>query len=107
MREPRALASLVRVGANHPRLLVFGGQSGSSILGTSEWYDQEGDEWSEGPTLEKGRKSFAALMAPVELACTLTGTDPPPHSCPALGNTPDCLFLSTSGLVLHTRSTGM
>ena len=96
MQEPRALFSLVPVGSTHPRLLAVGGHNGSSVLRSSEWYDEENNEWSEGPTLETGRKSFAALMAPVEAACT--EIDPPPHSCPALGNTQDCLFLTTAGL---------
>ena len=97
MREPRALFSLVPVGSTHPRLLAVGGQSGSSVLDTSEWYDQEENEWSEGPTLETGRKSFGALMARVELACT--EIDPPPHSCPALDTSQSCFFPSTAGLL--------
>ena len=101
MREPRALFSLVPVGSTHPRLLAVGGQSGSSVLGSSEWYDQEENEWSEGPTLETGRKSFGALMAPVELACT--EIDPPPHSCPAFGTSQSCLFLPTAGIVQHKQ----
>ena len=104
MREPRALFSLVPVGSTHPRLLAVGGQSGSSVLGSSEWYDQEENEWSEGPALETGRKSFGALMAPVEAACT--EIDPPPHSCPALDTNQSCLFLPTAGLFLaKTRLT--
>ena len=98
MREPRALFSLVPVGLTHPRLLAVGGQSGqsqSSVLGSSEWYDQEENEWSEGPTLETGRKSFGALMAPVEVACTQI--DPPSHSCPALDISQSCLFQSIAG----------
>ena len=97
MREPRALFSLVPVGSTHPRLLAVGGQNETSILSSSEWFDQEENEWNEGPTLEVGRKSFAALMAPVEFACT--EVDPPPHSCPTLDNTQDCRFLTTAGEV--------
>ena len=96
MRQPRALFSLVPVGSTHPRLLAVGGHSGSSILDTSEWYDHEVNEWSEGPTLSRERKSFGALMARVELACT--EIDPPPHSCPALDTSQSCLFPSKAGL---------
>ena len=104
MREPRALFSLVPIGSTHPRLLAVGGQSGqsgSSVLGSSEWYDQEENEWSEGPALETGRKSFGALMAPVEAACT--EIDPPPHSCPALDISQSCLFLPTAGIFQHKQ----
>ena len=96
MREPRALFSLVPVGSTHPRLLAVGGQNETTILGTSEWYDQDENEWSEGPTLGKGRKSFGALMTPVRLACT--EIDPPPHSCPAVNTSQSCLFPLTAGL---------
>ena len=102
MREPRALFSLVPVGSTHLRLLAVGGQSGSLVLGSTEWYDQEENEWSEGPTLETGRKSFGALMAPVEVACT--EIDPPPHSCPALDTSQSCLFQTTAGLSLSKMS---
>ena len=97
MREPRALFSLVSVGSTHPRLLAVGGQTGSSVLGSSEWYDQEENEWSEGPSLETGRTSFGSLMAPVEVACTKV--EPPPHSCPALDTSQSCIFPSTAGLL--------
>ena len=99
MKEPRALFSLVPVGLTHPRLLAIGGQNETSVLRSSEWYDQEENEWSKGPTLETGRKSFGALMAPVELACT--EIDPPPHSCPALDTNQSCLFLPTAGIFEH------
>ena len=95
MREPRALFRLVPVGTTHPRLLAVGGHSGSSVLRSSEWWDEENNEWSEGPTLETGRKSFAALLAPAWVACT--EIDPPPHSCPALDPGQNCLF-TTAGL---------
>ena len=95
MREPRALFSLVPVGSTHPRLLAVGGQNETSVRGTSEWYDQEENEWSEGPTLKTGRKSFGALMVQDKFACT--EIDPPPHSCPALDISQSCLFLTTAG----------
>ena len=97
MREPRALFSLVPVGSTHPRLLALGGHNGYSVLSTSEWYDQEENGWSEGPTLETGRKSFGVLMVSTDLACT--EIDPPPHSCPAVDNGQNCSFLTTAGLL--------
>ena len=102
MREPRALFSLIPVGSTHPRLLALGGHSGYSVLSTSEWYDQDEDEWSEGPTLETERKSFGALMVSTELACT--EIDPPPHSCPALDNSQICSFLTTAGLLIQSMT---
>ena len=99
MREPRTLFSLVPVGSTHLRLLAVGGQNASRVLDSSEWYDQEENKWYEGPTLETGRKSFGALIAPVELACT--EIDPPPHSCPTLDTSQSCLFPSTEGLFWH------
>ena len=102
MREPRALFSLIPVGSTHPRLLALGGQNGYHVLSTSEWYDQDEDEWSEGPTLETERKSFGALMVSTELACT--EIDPPPHSCPALDNSQICSFLTTAGLLIQSMT---
>ena len=99
LREPRALFSLVPVGASLPRLLAIGGHNGTSVLATSEWYDQENNEWSEGPTMVTGRKNFGAAIVPVNLACT--HVDPPPHSCPALDVSQDCIFHKTTGFTFR------
>ena len=55
MREGRAFFNLVPVGETHSRLLAIGGRNGTSDLQTTEWWDEEEDQWEEGPPLQRAR----------------------------------------------------
>ena len=94
MRQPRAFFKIIPIGSKHPRLLAIGGQSGTSILNTSEWWEEEEDSWQEGPALSAGRTNFDALMAPAQLVCPEKNS--PTHSCPAVENNQTCLFPTTA-----------
>ena len=96
MNQPRALFRLVSVGSTYPRLLAVGGHNGTSILESSEWYEQEENEWNQGPFLQNGRESFSALIISPDLACTEIA--PPAHACPTVGGSQNCLFLNATGL---------
>ena len=91
LRQARAFFQIVPVGTTHPRLLAVGGQSGTSTLDTSEWWEEEENSWEEGPALSIGRSNFGALMAPPHLVCS--EINPPAHACPAAQNTGQtCIF---------------
>ena len=59
MREGRAFFNLVPVGETHSRLLAIGGRNGTSELQTTEWWDEEEDQWQEGPPLQRARFNSA------------------------------------------------
>ena len=103
LRQARAYFQIVPVGSSHPRLLAIGGENASSVLDTSEWWEQEENSWEEGPALSRGRTNFAALMAPPHLVCS--EINPPALSCPAAQNTGQtCLFPTGEPGALMTLS---
>ena len=90
LRQPRAFFKVIPVGTKHPRMLAVGGQNETSILGTTEWWEEEDNDWEEGPSLSTERSSFAAILAQSDLVCS--GETPPLHSCPLVENNQTCLF---------------
>ena len=103
LRQPRAFFKIIPVGSKHPRLLAVGGQSGTSTLDTSDWWEEEDNKWEEGPVLKTGRSNFAAIMVPPQLVCSEKA--PPPHSCPTIENNQICRFpTTTSGTKLITTA---
>ena len=62
MRKARAFFSLVAVGDTHSHVLAIGGRNETSELETTEWWDEEEDEWQEGPPLETPRLAFPGLF---------------------------------------------
>ena len=58
MREGRAFFNLVPVGETHSRLLAIGGRNRTSDLQTTEWWDEEEDQWEEGPPLQRARSTL-------------------------------------------------
>ena len=96
MTQARAFFNIVPVGSTHPRLLAIGGQTETSTLHSSEWWEEEEDRWQEGPSLSTGRSSFSALMALPHHVCS--DLDPITHTCPGAANTQTCsLPTMTSG----------
>ena len=64
MREGRAFFNLVPVGETHSRLLAIGGRNGTSELPTTEWWDEEEDQWEEGPSLQTARSKLLNCLKP-------------------------------------------
>ena len=93
LRQPRAFFRIVPVGSKHPRLLAIGGQTGTSILDTSEWWEEEDNKWEEGPPLLTGRSNFDAIVIPAHFVCS--EKTPPAHSCALAENSQTCLFPTT------------
>ena len=99
LRQARAYFRIIPVGSTHPRLLAVGGKNASSIVDTSEWWEEEENVWQAGPMLATGRSNFAALMAPPHLVCL--DMDQPEHSCPVAHNTSQtCVFPTVESGVL-------
>ena len=99
MQQARAYFQIIPVGSMHPRLLAVGGKNASSIVDTSEWWEEEENVWQAGPMLATGRSNFAALMAPPHLVCL--DMDQPEHSCPVAHNTSQtCVFPTVESGVL-------
>ena len=70
MIQARAFFSLVPVGETFIRLLAVGGESDNGVtLNTTEWWNQDDDEWEEGPLLDTPRSGLAASLVPVKLVC--------------------------------------
>ena len=92
LRQPRAFFKIIPVGSKHPRLLAIGGEGGTSWyhLNTTEWWEEEDNNWEEGPALSTGRSNFGALMAPGHLVCS--EINPPAHSCPTDVSYQICVF---------------
>ena len=102
MQQARAYFQIIPVGSMHPRLLALGGKNASSIVDTSEWWEEEENVWQAGPMLATGRSNFAALMAPPHLVCL--DMDQPEHSCPVAHNTSQtCVFPTVESGVLLIR----
>ena len=70
LRQARAFFKIIPIGAKHPRLLAIGGQNETSTMVTSEWWEEEDNEWEKGPALTTGRSNFAAIMVPPQLVCS-------------------------------------
>ena len=90
---PRSFFTLVPVGLVHPRLFAIGGRDGGSFLHSTEFWDQEQNEWEQGPALGTGRSSFGAIMIEADFACADILL---PHTCPTTdGGT--CVFSDDKG----------
>ena len=94
MKRSRAFFNIIPVGTAQLRLLAIGGRDGRSILKSSEWWEEEDNQWGEGFSLSMGRSSFGVVLAPASLACTQI--EPPPHSCP-VNNGQSCVFSTEAG----------
>ena len=70
MLSPRSFFSLVPVGLIRPRLLAIGGRNEASFTKRTEFYDEEEDQWEEGPQLGAERSSFGAIMIEGKITCT-------------------------------------
>ena len=84
LQKARAYFQMVAVGSTNTRLLAIGGHNGTSTLDTSEWWEDEGNSWEEGPTLSTARANFAALMGSPNIVCSKI--QPSALLCPASGN---------------------
>ena len=70
MIQARAFFSLVPVGETFIRLLAVGGEGVNGVtLNTTEWWNQDDNDWEEGPELDTPRSSPAASFVPVKLVC--------------------------------------
>ena len=94
MSSPRSFFSLVPVGLIRPRLLAIGGRSATSFLQKTEFYDEEENQWDEGPQLGAERSSFGAIMIEGKITCT---ENLPPHSCPTTEAGTMCAFSDNKG----------
>ena len=99
LRQARAYFQIVPVGSTHPRLLAVGGQNGTLTLDTSEWWEEEDDNWEEGPSLSTQRSNFGAVMAPAHLVCS--EMIPPINSSP-LGQAMAPIIGSQPGLIFKS-----
>ena len=70
MLSPRSFFSLVPVGLIRPRLLAIGGRNEASFIRKTEFYDEEENQWEEGPQLGAERSSFGAIMIEGKITCT-------------------------------------
>ena len=97
LRRARSFFKLIPIGSTQKRLLAVGGQGMTSVLDTSEWWEEESNSWHEGPSLSTGRSNFGALMAVPELVCIQQNASS--HSCPSAGDAAQtCTFLpNTAG----------
>ena len=94
MKQARAFFNIIPVGTSQLRLLAIGGRNATSILKSSEWWEEENNMWGEGLSLSTGRSSFGVVLALATETCTKV--QPPPHSCP-LSNGSLCEFPAVSG----------
>ena len=92
LRQARAFFQIIPVGTVHSRLLAVGGQGETSSVDTTEWWDERGNFWMNGPVLDVGRTNFAALMAPPHLVRSEMGVSA--HSCPLQMANESCVFPS-------------
>ena len=102
MRLARAYFQIIPVGSKNPRLLAVGGRNSRSTLSTSEWWEEEGDLWQEGPSLSTGRSNFAAVMAPPNLVCP--EIEPLTQSCPAHDDSVAICVVSWNGQCVKDSS---
>ena len=93
MLSPRSFFTLVPVGLIRPRLLAIGGRNEHAFLKSSEFWEEEENEWQEGPHLGRERSSFGAIMIEGDFVCTHSL---PPHSCLATENV-TCTFSDSQG----------
>ena len=94
MKQARAFFNIVPIGTSQLRLLAIGGRNSTSILKSSEWWEEEDNRWGEGLSLSTGRSSFGVVLAQASQTCTKI--QPPPHSCP-LSNGLRCEFPAVPG----------
>ena len=97
----RAFFKLIPIGSTQKRLLAVGGQGITSVLDTSEWWEEESNSWHEGPSLSTGRSNFGALIAVPKLVCIQQNTTA--HSCPSAEDAAHtCTFLPNTAGTLMT-----
>ena len=75
MIQARAFFSLVPVGETFIRLLAVGGEGLNGTLNTTEWWNNDNNDWREGPELDTPRSSLAFSIVPVNLVCSDTTDD--------------------------------
>ena len=80
MTSPRSFFNLVPVGLVRPRLLAIGGRDENSWISSTEFFEEEDNQWEEGPQLGTGRSDFASIMIEGNLGCT---DNVPSYTCPA------------------------
>ena len=96
MSSPRSFFTLLPVGLLRPKILAIGGRNGASFLKTSEFWEEEENQWEEGPELGTGRSALGAIMIQGDYVCTAS-TSLPPQYCPAT---------DTVAPLMDTQSTG-
>ena len=96
MSTPRSFFTLVPVGLLRPKILAIGGRNGALFLKTSEFWEEEENQWEEGPELGTSRSALAAIMIQGNYACT-TNTSVQAQYCPAA---------DTVAPLMDTQSTG-
>ena len=80
MSSPRSFFNLVPVGLIRPKLLAIGGRDETTWIGRTEFFEEEDNQWEEGPQLGTGRSDFASIMIEGNLGCT---DNIPSYTCPA------------------------
>ena len=96
MSSPRSFFTLVPVGLLRPKILAIGGRNGASFLKTSEFWEEEDNQWEEGPELGTARSALGAIMIQGDFVCS-SNTSLQPQYCPAA---------ETVAPLMDTQSTG-
>ena len=96
MSSPRSFFTLLPVGLLRPKILAIGGRNGASFLKTSEFWEEEDNQWEEGPELGTARSALGAIMIQGDFVCS-SNTSLQPQYCPAA---------ETVAPLMDTQSTG-
>ena len=51
--------------------IIVGGGSNGDILGSTEWYNEETDSWTNGPKMQRERRSFGLTTVRVKKSLNL------------------------------------
>ena len=77
MSSPRSFFTMIPVGLKRPKILAIGGRNGEFFLETTEFWEEEDNQWERGPQLGTGRSAFGALMIHGEYACSAIESQQP------------------------------
>ena len=100
MWRPRSFFSLIPVGLIRPRLLAIGGRDELAWIRSTEFFEEENNQWEQGPQLKKGQASFGSTMIPRDLVCS---KESPSYSCPTTDDDKMCDFSLNQGIT-HGQS---
>ena len=102
MTSVRSFFTLIPVGLIRPRVLAIGGRIGDSFLDSSEFWEEDENEWEEGPQLGLGRSSMGTIMIESKFACV---DNLLPHSCQATESDKECVFHENLGTYCFSEKT--